>query len=94
MSNAQTHPTPYGHMSSPTKRREYSSHIITLTISTAYDYAYAMMATLESTIRRQNHTLMQVRGTAHAQIFHIQFKPHSRNILSRTYPHLFSTQGT
>jgi len=53
-----------------------------------------MLATLESPIRIQLHTLINIRGTNHSQVIHRQINPHTRSILSRTYHQLFLTPGT
>ena len=53
-----------------------------------------MLATLEGPIRIQIHTLVNIRGTNHAQIVHIQINPHTRIILGHTYHQFFLTPGT
>ena len=53
-----------------------------------------MLATLEGQIRVQPQTLINLRGTNHAQIVHLQVNPHTRSILGRTYHQLFLTPGT
>ena len=54
-----------------------------------------MLATLEAPDRTQLHTLINIRGTNHTQIVHIQINPHTRRTrLGRTYHQLFLTPGT
>ncbi len=60
----------------------------------ADEHAYAMLAILEGPIRTQLRTLICIQGTTHSQVVHITINPHSRNILGRTYHHLFAAHGT
>ena len=53
-----------------------------------------MLATLEGPIRIQLHILVNIRGTNHAQILHLQINPHTRSILGRTYQQLFLAPDT
>ena len=52
-----------------------------------------MLTTLEVPICIQLHTLINIRGTNHSQVIHIQINPHTRSILNRTYHQLFLTPG-
>ena len=58
------------------------------------EHAYAMLATLEGTICTQLRTLICLRGTIHSQVIHIQFNPHTRSIIGRTYNQLFTPPST
>jgi len=70
----------------PYQKRNSTTKNIFYVISMDGEYAYAMLATLESSpIRIQLRTLINTLGTNHSQIIHIQIKPHTRNVLGRTY---------
>jgi hypothetical protein len=81
------------HTSSPPKRSSPTDN--THYIKSLEDpYSNAMLSTLESPIRSQLHTHINIRGTNHAQIVYLQINSHTRNILGRTYHQLFLTPDT
>jgi hypothetical protein len=87
-------PTPDGPHIITHPKKQKSTILTNFIISMDDEHAYAMLATLEGPIRTQLRTLICIRGTTHSQVVHIQFNPHPRNILSRTYHHMFMAPGT
>ncbi len=53
-----------------------------------------MLDTLEGPIRLQLHTLINIRGTNHSQVIHLQLDSHTRSTLGRTHHQLLLTLGT
>jgi len=78
----------------PHQKRNTTASNTHYIISLEDPHAYAMLASLESPIRIQLNTLINIRGTNHSQVIHIQINPHTRSIIGRTYHHLFLTPGT
>jgi len=69
-----------------THPEKLNSTILTnFVISMEDEHAYAMLATPEGPIRTQLRTLICIRGNTHSQVIHMQFNPHTRSILGRTY---------
>ncbi len=87
-------PAPDGSYIRPPKKRNSTNNNTFYIISMDDEYAYAMLATLESPIRTQLYILIAIRGTNHSQIIHIQINPHTRSVLGRTYHQLYLTPGT
>ena len=59
----------------PHKKRNTTANNTHYVISPEDSYAYDMLATLEGPIRIQLHTLINIRGTNHSQVIHIQINP-------------------
>jgi hypothetical protein len=78
----------------PYKKRNSTANNTHYIISLDDPHAYSMLATLEGPIRFQLNTLINIRGTNHSQVIHIQLNPHTRSILGRTYHQLFLNPGT
>jgi len=55
----------------PHQKRNSTTNNTFYAISMDDEYAYAMLATLESPIRTQLRALINIRGTNHSQIIHI-----------------------
>ncbi len=85
-------PAPDGSYIITHQKRNSTTNNTHYIISLEDPYAYAMLATLEGPIHL--HTLINIRGTNHTQVIHIQLNPHTRSILGRTYHQLFLTPGT
>ena len=87
-------PAPDGAYILPHQKGNSTSNTTHYVISLEDPYAYAMLATLEGTIRVQLNTFINIRGTNHSQVIHILINPHTRSILGRTYHQLVLTPGT
>jgi len=70
-------------------RKDTSSQLTNFVISLAHPQAYAMLATIETPIKKRLPTTITIAGCHHQQIVHIQLNPHNRSILGRAYLGLF-----
>ncbi len=66
----------------PHQKRNAAANNTHYIISLEDPHAYAMFATLESPIRIQLNTLINIRGTNHSQVIHIQINPHTQSSLA------------
>jgi hypothetical protein len=94
LSSTRLKPAPDGAYIIPHQKRNSPTNNKRYIISLEDPQSCVMLATLEGPIRIQLHTLINIRGTNHAQIVHLQINPHTRNILGRTYHHIFLTPDT
>ncbi len=94
LATATLRPAPDGAHIIPHQKRNSTANNTHYIISLEDPYAYAMFAPLEGPIRIQLHTLINIRGTNHSQVIHIQINPRTRSILGRIYHQLFLTPDT
>jgi len=71
LTSTQLKPVPDGAYIIPHQRRNSPTNNTHYIISLEDPHSYVMLATLEGPIRIQLHTLINIRGTNHAQIVHL-----------------------
>jgi hypothetical protein len=75
-------------------RKDTSSQLTNFVISLDHPQSYAMLATIETTIKIRLPTTIIIAGSHHQQIVHMRLNPHNRSILGRAYLGLFQNPLT
>ena len=75
-------------------RKDTSSQLTIFVISLANPQAYAMLATIDTSIKIRLTTTITIAGSHRQQIVHIQLNPHNISILGRAYAGLFQNSLT
>ncbi len=82
-------PAPEGSYIISHLRKDTSSYLTNFVISMANPHTYAMITTIDTPVKIRLPTTINIAGSHHQQIVHIQFNPHNRNIFDRAYAGLF-----
>ena len=77
LASTRLKPSPDGAYIIPHPKRNSPTNNTHYIISMEDPHSYTMLANLEEPIRTQLHTLINIRGTNHAQIIHLQINPNT-----------------
>ena len=70
-------------------RKDTSSQLTNFVIYMANPHTYAMITTIDTSIKIRLPTTITIAGSHHQQIAHVQLNPYNRSIMGRAYTCLF-----